>query len=183
MNKDLFGVFVVILLVGGFVWFFIWAIRDKRRRREYEASKARLKVAFQELSKAWEEQPPEQKEKIALLLKGTKKADNEIEAVYSAVGQLISPQKILMTADAIVTYQTNIERPLDILTGIFSPDSAEQRLKEILAAHPDVDLTKFESALGIKILDVQRKGQKQKIEQKNEQKKLPDEDNELGDIE
>jgi hypothetical protein len=160
INGDLTAYIFVGLFVLTIIVAIAWGIRDTRRikarRRQRHAEQGDLKDAFQGIIKAWKEMPSHERDKL-----------------NQTVNQIFAPEKTLTTANVVVTYRANVDRPLTILTAAHSSDSVEEKLKEILAANPDANLTKFESALGIKIVDVQRKGQK----------KLSDEDNELGDIE
>jgi hypothetical protein len=76
------------------------------------------------------------------------------EKFYNLItGPLYRPT-ILAVSSTVVTYQH--ARTTSLLSVIFS--TTDKEIAEILAENPNADLTKHQEALGIEILDVQRKG-------------------------
>ena len=67
--------------------------------------------------------------------------------------QTMKSSRIATFGNCVVVYAPAAE---GILSQLFDASEAEHKLGEILKANPDADLTKYEQALGIKILDVQR---------------------------
>ena len=174
------GIVFAVVFVAALIWVMGRVFRSpdpKTTPPIPNPREGKLKAAFENFVEVAKKNPPITRDKLKTLLTDENKA--KAEAALKTVGQFIAPQKIFMTETAVVTYRSNIERPLELLASEYS-DSVDEKLKEILAIHPDADLTKFETALGIKIVDVQRRGT---VPPPQQPKKLPDEDNELGEIE
>ena len=72
--------------------------------------------------------------------------------------RFFSKPRIITCPQAVVTYTISEEDDASsIINHLLHPADKEQRIREILAANPDADLTAYESALGIKIIKVDRK--------------------------
>jgi hypothetical protein len=66
-------------------------------------------------------------------------------------------QRVLTFPGCVVTYEPAALHGL--ISRLFDPSKIDRKLGEILSANPNADLTRYEEALGIKIIDVQRQGQ------------------------
>ena len=119
---------------------------DAKKAREEVRRKHReeLKASWEAVKKSFREMPPENKEKLV---------------------QSLTPSRILIVGSTVVCYRAFFPKL------ILASYSTDRKISEILTANPDADLKKMESALGIEIVSVQRKGER------------GDEDNELGRFE
>jgi len=84
-------------------------------------------------------------------------SDEEKVALPGVVSEL-SPQRVMTVGSVIVTYRLNAADPLSAIFSLFSAGSAETKIREILTANPNADLVPMESALGVKIINIQRPG-------------------------
>jgi hypothetical protein len=67
--------------------------------------------------------------------------------------QAMQKSYIATFGNCVVMYEPASD---SVLAQLFDASKAEQKIGEILNANPDADLSKYENALGIRILDVQR---------------------------
>ena len=109
---------------------------------EREKHRENLKKAWRDTVEAWKQIPAEGQDKIR-----------------ESVGDVLAPPRTLVVPNAVVTYRFNPQNPVAIIRGIFSVEDVEEKIKAILSEVPTADLTKHEAALGIKIIDVQRRGE------------------------
>ena|ERR1700722_15298591 len=74
-----------------------------------------------------------------------------------ALAHTLKTPRIVTASGTVVTYEVASDSALALLEHVFDPAETDAKIIQILTTNPDVDLTKFEAALGIKILGVQRK--------------------------
>lgn len=74
--------------------------------------------------------------------------------------------RVVTGNNVVVTYKMVLANPIPsrLLKTLFAPEQVDEKLKELLAANPDLDLTKIEAALGISIIDIQRPAKPAKVE-------------------
>jgi hypothetical protein len=73
-------------------------------------------------------------------------------SILSPLSRYAYKPRVAIIQNTVVTFQ--YDETTTLLTALYGPES---ELEKILVAHPGADLTKHEDALGIKIIDVQRK--------------------------
>lgn len=81
------------------------------------------------------------------------------KAVTSDLDEPMKTERILTCPQGVVRYRIASDTILDHAVKIFTKETLEKRIKEILETDPDADLKEYEKTLGIKVLS-QRKSKK-----------------------
>jgi hypothetical protein len=145
------AIFVIGILILSVVLGIIYDYRAAKKRPKVTEEQRRqqreqLKTAFAKLCHAFSDSinrlPKEKQEELA----------SELFARIKDVARYPVTNRVVASfPGCVVTYEPITPKGCD-------PDAVKKRFQEILEAYPNADLTKHELALGIKIVDVQRKG-------------------------
>src|SRR6266849_3267806 len=93
---------------------------------------------------------------ISIMQRRLLKKRPQITRPQIPLGDPFNQKFVVATDNHIITYQLNPTNWLDMLS-ILKPALVEARIRELSNSSPDIDLTKFEDVLKIKIIDVQKK--------------------------
>src|SRR5215469_8318488 len=76
---------------------------------------------------------------------------------FSLFMKPLMKQRIVTCPEGVVTYILADDDPVAIIKQHINPDEKDKQIADILRANPDADFKTLEAALGVKILDIQRR--------------------------
>lgn len=85
-----------------------------------------------------------------------------IERGLPFIERSIARKTVITVNDIVVAYEHQYDSIQNLIRGFNKPEAIQKQITELLTANPDADLVPLESALGIKVISVQRKGKDKK---------------------